>query len=84
MNNVLITGLEVSDRSLFYQKQGFVRKHEVFICNAGGTDKRTHLQRPKFDEPANRTRLNGKQQLQPKSDVWLTVHRNSVWIRKTN
>jgi len=22
--------------------------------------------------------------IETKSDVWLTVHRNSVWIRKTN
>ena len=27
---------------------------------------------------------NENQQLLGKSDVWLTVHRNSVWIRKTN
>ena len=26
----------------------------------------------------------GDQFLFNKSDVWLTVHRNSVWIRKTN
>jgi len=31
--------------------------------------------------------LEGKlprNELHCKSDVWLTVHRNSVWIRKTN
>jgi hypothetical protein len=27
---------------------------------------------------------NAKKHFFSKSDVWLTVHRNSVWIRKTN
>ena len=29
-------------------------------------------------------RDNADRVTQSKSDVWLTVHRNSVWIRKTN
>jgi hypothetical protein len=66
MKNVLITGLEVSDRNLFRHKQVFVCKHEVFTFNAG---KRKHLERRKFDEPVSRTRLNGKEQLQPSSNT---------------
>ena len=35
------------------------------------------LQREQIDAKRNKRRTF-------KSDVWLTVHRNSVWIRKTN
>jgi len=31
-----------------------------------------------------RRRMNFVAMETPKPDVWLTVHRNSVWIRKTN
>ena len=44
------------------------------------------------EERINRIKIKEKQkkitrvtnEMTWKSDVWLTVHRNSVWIRKTN
>ena len=37
-----------------------------------------------FKIQTSRSCSGGLDDLISKSDVWLTVHRNSVWIRKTN
>jgi hypothetical protein len=58
---------------LFSHNQVFVRKHVVFTSDAESTDERTHPQRRKFDESANRTRLSSMEQLQPSLNTSETV-----------
>ena len=43
-----------------------------------------HINRCGQTRPSNGVNAARQQTLTFKSDVWLTVHRNSVWIRKTN
>ena len=58
--------------ALSYRNKYELRKHKIVLCLCCST-----LIKVVEIEKNN-------QNLQFKSDVWLTVHRNSVWIRKTN
>jgi len=50
-------------------------KSEIILCSKSPVV---------FDIPSSDLWVINKKKMIGKSDVWLTVHRNSVWIRKTN
>ena len=68
-------------RATMYPSSGDLtvsKRHWYFLFCVGGCLAGWQL-KPTHQYESIKIKLNKN-----KSDVWLTVHRNSVWIRKTN